>query len=382
VVKAAPVPAQGQVFIRDAELAGFALRITANNARSFVFEARVHGRFRRRTLGTHPALTVIAARDLALQAKAAIYRGEDPFAERDAERAALTLAEVARRFVELYAKPRRKSWSRDKDRLDRHFTRWHTRTLADITPEDCARQHQRIALDSGPIEANRAIQVLRLVYTWARRVRIYDGPDPTADITMRERARERFLNSEELDRVNEALDAEPAPWPAFFRLLLLLGTRKSELLGARWSDVDLDARVLRLSTTKAKRAHSVPLPEAEGCDPQRADAVAILLGLPSAARRGGFLFPSVGKSGHLTEPKSAWDRVRKRAGVEDVRIHDLRRTFGSWLGAAGNSTAVIGKALNHASPSSTLIYTRLDLDPVRRAMDANAAAMFGARTAK
>ncbi len=372
LIAATPAPKRGQLFLRDGRLAGFALRITEHDARSFIFEARVRGRFRRRTLGTYPALSVAAARELALQSKAAIYRGEDPFSEQHAERAALTLAEVARRFIELYAKPKRKSWKRDEDRIERHFDRWRTRRLDDITPEDCARHHQRIAMDSGPVEANRTFQLLRLVYTWAKRERIYAGLDPTDGVSFtRERSRERFLGPDELDRINTALDAEVnSCWPAFFRLLLLLGARRGELQSARWSDVDLEVRILRLPETKAGRAHTIPLPEL---------AVEMLQGLRQARPHGVFIFPGTGASGHIVEPKTAWKRICKRAGVEGVTVHDLRRTLGSRLAAGGHSLTLIGKALNHSSPSSTAVYARLDLEPVRLALEANAAAMLGPR---
>ena len=104
--------------------------------------------------------------------------------------------------------------------------------------------------------------------------------------------------------------------------------------------------------------------------------MAILEALPS---RGAseWVFPSYGKTGHLVGPGQAWSRIRTRAGVPDVRIHDLRRSLGSWLAGAGFSLPMIGKALNHTNPSSTAIYARLDLDPVRRMLEVNAAAMFG-----
>jgi integrase len=85
-----------------------------------------------------------------------------------------------------------------------------------------------------------------------------------------------------------------------------------------------------------------------------------------------------GRTGHITEPKSAWHRVRERAGVPDVRIHDLRRTLGSWLAQQGFRLPMIGAALNHASPASTAVYARLALGPVRAMLEANAELMLKA----
>lgn len=185
----------------------------------------------------------------------------------------------------------------------------------------------------------------------------------------KEKARERFLSPDELVRVNDALLAEPEPWRSYFPLVLLTGTRRMELLTAKWENVDLEQRTLKLTETKNGRSLLRPLPVA---------VVAILEALPS---RGAseWLFPNYGKSGHVTEPKTAWERIRERAKVPDVRIHDLRRTLGSWLAGAGFSLPMIGRALGHRSPSSAAIYARLDLDPVRVMPESNATAMFGQR---
>jgi integrase len=83
----------------------------------------------------------------------------------------------------------------------------------------------------------------------------------------------------------------------------------------------------------------------------------------------GFVFPSYGKTGHLAEPRKGWDRIKKTAGLADVRLHDLRRTMGSYQTISGASTAVVGKTLGHKNPASTAVYARMTLDPVREAME-------------
>jgi integrase len=182
----------------------------------------------------------------------------------------------------------------------------------------------------------------------------------------REEKRDRFPSPEELGRVNRALAEEPSPyWRAYFPLSLLLGTRKSELQSARWEDMDLNQKTWRIPSTKAGRPHLLPLPKA---------AVEILERLPRASE---FVFPGKSASGHLAESAKAWQRIRKRAGVSDARMHDLRRTLGSWLAAQGDSLSLIGRALNHSDVSTTQIYARLELEPVREALEKNAALMFG-----
>jgi integrase len=207
------------------------------------------------------------------------------------------------------------------------------------------------------------------MFNVARDMKFYAGENPAARIKLfREEKRERFLSPEELRRVNEALILEPNHyWRAYFPLCLMLGTRKSELLSARWSDVDFEQRTLRLPKTKAGRSHLLPLPT---------QAVEILKSLPSRGQ-SEWVFPSKNAEKHTVEAAKAWQRIRARAGVTDVRLHDLRRTLGSWLAAQGYSLPLIGRALNHSNLASTQVYARLDLDPVRHALEENAKLMLG-----
>ena len=188
---------------------------------------------------------------------------------------------------------------------------------------------------------------------------------------MPERKRDRFLSPDELGRVNRSLAQEPSQyWRAYFALSLTLGTRKGELLGLRWTDIDFRQRTLRIPRTKAGRPHLLPLPS---------PTVSILESLPSR-NTSEWVFPSTASStGHLVNPKVAWGRIRKAAKVPDVLIHDLRRTLGSWLAASGYSLPLIGRALNHTNVSTTAIYARLNLDPVRQALEQNATLMLSAR---
>ena len=207
------------------------------------------------------------------------------------------------------------------------------------------------------------------MFNLARAWGLYSGDNPAAGIRMfHEERRDRFLGPDELSRAFVAIDEEPDwRWRAYFRLALLLGPRRQELLRVRWSELDFSARAWRLPTTKAGRPHLLPLPT---------PAVEILEAMPSRGQ-SEWVFPSpTARSGHLEEPKRAWQRIRERANTKDVRIHDLRRTLGSWLAASGYSLPMIGRVLNPSQPSATAVYARLDLEPVRRALEANAQAML------
>lgn len=367
-VEAVKPPKAGQAFIRDAERSGLALRITANGAKSFVWEGRAHGRPRRMTIGPYPALTVVAARREALKIQAAVAQGRDPSEERQAQRREPTFKDLAELFIERHAKQHKRSWKRDEQTLTLHLSKWNNRRVSDISRDEVIRLHQSIGESAGYYAANRALALLRTMLNLATDWGILQGQNPARRVKMfREEKRDRFLSPEELKKVNASLLQEPNPyWRAFFPLGLLLGARRSELLGAKWADVDFGQRTWRIPATKAGRPHLLPLPE---------PAVAILDSLPSK-EQSEWVFPGEGASGHLVEPKKAWQRIRARAEVPDVRIHDLRRTLGSWLAAGGYSLPLIGKALNHTSVATTAVYARLNIDPVREALEKNAALML------
>jgi integrase len=120
---------------------------------------------------------------------------------------------------------------------------------------------------------------------------------------------------------------------------------------------------------KAGRPHLLPLPQT---------AIAILESSPSRTK-SEWIFPSDCSAGHIVEPAKAWQRIRKRAGVEDVRIHDLRHTLASWLVDAGYNLSLIGRALNHSQIATTERCAHLAMDPVREALERNADLMFGAK---
>lgn len=369
LVDAAEPPTSGQAFIRDSELSGFALRITENGARSFIWEGRVRGRPRRITIGAYPALSVLVARKEAIKIRAAIAEGRDPSLEREAQRKEPTFGDLADAYMERHAKSHKRSWKRDAQMIDGYLSKWKTRRLSDVSLDDVARLHDRLGKENGRYAANRTLALLRSMFNLGRHWRLYLGPNPTGGIKMfREEKRERFLSPDELKRVNEALAEEPHEyWRAYFPLSLLLGTRRSELLSARWADIDLEQRTWRLPMTKAGRSHLLPLPT---------PAVEILRSL-SSRDKSQWVFPGSGLTGHLAEPKKAWQRIRERAGIHDVRIHDLRRTLGSWLSGQGYNLQLIGKALNHSSVSTTQIYARLDINPLREALERNARIMLG-----
>jgi integrase len=367
-----PEPGHKERFIRDDVVRGLGVRVTASGARSFIFEARVKGRPRRLTLGPWPELNVALAREKALEIRTAIAKGEDPHAAHLAEIREATFGELADRYMREYARVHKKPRSiSDDDYYLAHYIpkNWHTRRLSDISRTDVERLHASLGREHGHYPANHSVRLLRHMFNRAADWGMLRNPNPAQRLKLfRELKRERYLTPEELTRVNAALLEEPDwRWRAYFPLALMLGTRKSELLSMRWTDIDLTQRTWRIPETKAGNSHLLPLPT---------PAVAMLEALPSRGQNE-WVFQGESASGHIVEPAKAWQRIRKRAGVPDVRIHDLRHTLASWLVAQGFNLPLVGRALNHTQAATTARYAHLALDPVRAALEQTAVLMVG-----
>lgn len=169
VEKVAPSSGGGQAFIRDDQLTGLALRITPKGVKSFVFEGRIRGRMRRMTLGQYPAMTVARARDEVLKIKAAVTEGKDPADRRLEERAEIRFKGFADLYMERHAKQQKRSWKRDMQMIEGYLSKWHSRKLSDIRPEDVAQLHDKLGSQHGPYAANRTLALLRSMFNLARR---------------------------------------------------------------------------------------------------------------------------------------------------------------------------------------------------------------------
>lgn len=238
VVEAAATPKTSQAFIRDDVVKGFALRLIAAGGKSFVFEGRIRGRMRRITIGRYPDVSVAAARQKALEFRAAIGRGEDPTEARVLEKHEPTFGALAERYLSDYAIPFKKPRSvvDDKYYLSHYIpSGWRARRLSDIARTDIEQLHSRVGRDHGKYPANHAVRLLRHMFNIAHDWKMLRTDNPAARVKLfKEQRRERYLTPEELVKVNEALREEPDwRWRAYFPLALMLGTRRAELCAAR-----------------------------------------------------------------------------------------------------------------------------------------------------
>jgi integrase/uncharacterized protein (DUF433 family) len=364
-IEALPVK-PGDYIQFDSELAGFGVRVMPSGKRFFLIQYRRNGRSRRVMLGQFGPVTAEIARSQALRMLGQVKgAGADPAADRDRERAAASVTELGKRFLKEHAAVRCKprtlgEYTRCVDLFITPF--FKSQKARSVTTADVAEFQTSLA--HIPYQANRAMGVLSkmmsLAETWGIRDR---RSNPCEDVKrFPERKRERFLSADELKALGKALDdyerinTESFYAVAAFRLLVLTGCRLSEIQTLQWKFVHLAEAELRLpdSKTGAKTVHI------------GAAAVAALRAIPKS---GDNPYVIAGKlaDAHLTDLQRPWRKVRTAAGLDDVRIHDLRHTFASGGLTVGEGLPMIGKLLGHTQVQTTARYAHLASKPVKDA---------------
>jgi integrase len=369
----------------DSELPGFGLRISKGGAKTYVLKYRMHTRQCWYTLGRHGhpkagggVWTPQSARDEAVSLLGRVKDGVDPAGERAADRKSETIDEFHKRYLSDHAEAHNKASSvkETKRLLKKHIIPelGHIK-VKDLSRSDVVKFH--LSLKETPYLANRCLalvsNMLAKAEQWGVRA---DGSAPCRSITkFKEAKRERFLSAKEANALGDALKAaEKAKTNShalgIIRLLAFTGARRSEIEGLKWSEVDLERSVLRLDDSKTG-AKLIPL----------APAAKLILADAPHIESSPYVFPAATGEGHYQGLGKVWQAVRKAAGLEDVRLHDLRHTFASFGAAGGLSLPIIGKLLGHSQAATTQRYAHLADDPVQRAADqvgnAVAAAMEG-----
>lgn len=366
----ANLPSTGKQYtVKDPKTPGLILLVTPKGAKSFYSYRWVNGKPERLKLGTFETMTIEEARRAAAKVNGAIASGGNPGQAKRALRGEDTFKQLLELYVEKKRNRNGKPLAPYTKETYLTLTQKHLSGIAglklsQITPDTL----RRIKVKSDATQ-NRIKAVVSAVFTWANDEGLTDAPNPARAIKSRViKSRERFLLPSELPAFFEAL--EKSTLRDFFMLALLTGVRKSNLQEMRWADFDLEEAVWRIPKTKNGDAMTVPLtPEAVQILGERKKQKIV---------NAIWVFPGTGVTGHLVEPKRAWSKLVETAGFSGLRIHDLRRTLGSWQARQGTSLNIIGKSLGHKSQAATAIYSRLDLDPVRESVESATAAMLEA----
>jgi integrase len=377
IAKLPPAPLKERAEYMDTTVIGLRLRVNDKGLKTYSVLGRLKGGpMERPTIGSTEDFTVSQARAEAKNILAKLARGESVKAAGRAKRGEISIGELVKTYLDRRTmKPR--SRQEYQDLLRRHIEPVLGKVkLSDVTKDKVSRLHAAITRKAGrpgkdgkpvkvgaPVSANRCLGLLKAAFNWARdEAGIWAGENPTDGIKKNlEVSRERYVLSGEAQRLFEAIDQAPERARDFFLLALFTGARRRNVSAMRWIDLDLEAGVWRVPDTKNSAPLTIPLVGAS-LDILKAR-------LADAKPAAVWVFPGIGKSGHYEESKNAWRTVLKRAGLVDLHIHDLRRTFGSWLASTGASMTIGAKAMGHKSLVAAAIYQRIaEADPIRAAV--------------
>ncbi|WP_375409422.1 tyrosine-type recombinase/integrase [uncultured Methylobacterium sp.] len=403
----------------DTDLKGFGLRVNADGSKSYALKYLFDGHQRWHTIGKHGSpWTPDTARNEALRLLAQARHGTDPEeAKRDKARADLTVTELCDLYLEAarrgevltkFDEPKKPSTLlTDESRILRHIKPLlGKKRVRAVTSDDIERflhdvaagktaldektgQHGRAIVEGGRGAATRTVGLLGGIFTFAVRRKLRPDNPVQGVQRFKDRRNERYLSQPELARFGAVLAASEAAWRSYeegmaawtaaertgrppklqaealnpsaanaLRLLLLTGMRKSEVMNLQWRQIDAEHGYLRLPTSKSG-AKSVPIGET---------VIAFLAGLPRLAGNP-YVFPGRIEGRPFAGLGRVWEQVRERAGLVDIRLHDLRHSFGATSASSGNSLLLLGSILGHRDPKTTQRYAHLARDPVRAAAE-------------
>lgn len=319
------------------------------------------------TIGDAPAMTLGQARELADQHRLQLAIGNDPKAQRKVAAETPTFAEFIEQRYLPFVKGYKKSWKSDVSYLNNQILpAVGKKYLDEITKKDIIDFHHGLrAKGYKPGTCNRSLILLRYAFSLAIRWEIPGiKANPTKDVPMfddHDGKKDRFLSQEETHRLFEAVKQSSNPMLQYIiPMLILTGARKREVLDAKWSDFDLIKRQWRIPTTKAGRPRYVPL----------SNGVITLLANVPHDERCPYVFANPKTRKPYESIFNSWNTARQQAGMPEVRIHDLRHSFASFLVNAGRSLYEVQRILGHTQIKTTQRYAHLSQDTLLDAADA------------
>lgn len=355
--------------VQDTEVRGLNLTVTPTGHKSFSWYGRSQRHPKRVTIGSYPPVTLDRARTLARRILADVHEGK-PAALPEKPKPGLTLGAVFEWWFKNYAVPKTADPNKRRRKFDNSFNDWRELVLSEVSPKMVDERHAVIGKTRGKIAANEAMGMLQQIYVCARDKHGWIGRNPVEGLVyFPKNARERFLLADEIPRFFAALEKyhkrDARDW---ILLCLWTGARKGNVASMEWSEIQGD--IWEIPPHKAKQRKSIRIPLAS-------QALAIL-----ETRRGEhprWVLPSnTSRSGHYEGSRHSLAAIKVEAKLDDIRMHDLRRTLGSWQAMQNTSLHIIGRSLGHADVRSTQVYARMTMDPIRAAVESATAAIEAA----
>lgn len=386
--KIQPTEGREQVFYRDVQLKGFALRVTSNGVKSFIVETRIAGKVKRMTLGKFGQLTAEEARKQAKHMLGKIAKGDNPIAEKKVNKIKnLALKDVFNDYLKARKDLKSLTVKDYQGILKQIIPDWLDKPLIQITREMIAKRHAQYGASNSKARANYAMRVLRAVFNFAvHEYQLEDGQpiiavNPVEYLShtrswYRVDRKNTMVKGHQLAAWYQGLQkladeedySQASMWKDYFLLILFTGLRRMEAASLCWKDIDFKDKTFTVQDTKNREVHNLPM----------SDFLYDLFLRRKQLKTSEFVFPASSKTGHVMEPRKAMLKVAKLSGVT-FTVHDLRRTFATTAESLDLPAYALKRLLNHKMTNDvTAGYIMRDVERLRKPMQRIADHLFKA----
>lgn len=351
-------PRESRYEVQDTKVPGLYVRVSPTGAKAFYLLRRIDGTLERIRIGRFPAATPEVARQRAEQLNAEITLGKNPAAIKRDAKGGVTLQDLFDDFLAKHVSGKGRKLSAQTVRAYRYAFAQYLGPMANRQAQSITTSRLRdIHSTLSPARANLLRGLVAGLWGHGRKHGLLVGESPAKDLPpMHIGARDRFIQPEELATFLEAVERNPQR--DYWLVLLLTGARSGNVQAMRWDEIDTGAGVWTTKTSKTG-------------EPLRVILVPEVIEILNARRHLSteWVFPGWKDGAHMGSPKRQWNALMADAGIENLRVHDLRRTLASYQALGGSSLLVIGRSLGHSNQASTAIYARLTDDPVRQSVE-------------
>ena len=357
----------------DQKVSGLLLEVMPSGSKVFRLRRKIDGKAQWATIGNFPATSLEEARDQAVLLNAELVKGTDFVKRRQEAKDELTFQQLLDLYFDQYAQGRLTTAKEMRADILRWFPKELSLKLSQLTGRTLQSCINRLAAEGKIHTANKARNYVRAIINWGAKKQLCENDCARSLDGFKVQSRERFVQPSEFKRLLQAIRDYPDDRIRDFLLLCLwTGARSGNIMSMRWENIDFDLGAWVIPRTKNGESQTIALSDA---------ALEVLSERYKYRGTLPWVLPGGNPQNkrpcynHLTEPKKAWKKIITAAGIEDLRIHDLRRTAGSIMAISGINTPTIMKALGHKSMSAAAVYQRVNADPAKQGMDIAIAAM-------